>query len=135
MRPSGVVPRGPADRSWCRRHPEVPAAPGDEAPGDEAPVAAAGGTVDGRGLAAAIVLGAAGAPMGTRFVAMSKSRANDGWERALTAGPAGTVLSGGSTGQLGRFLRNGHRPRGRGRREPAAGRPPGGEELRGPPRR
>jgi len=40
------------------------------------PVLAAGGIADGRGLAAALMLGAAGVAMGTRFVAAEESRAH-----------------------------------------------------------
>lgn len=45
------------------------------------PVVAAGGIADGRGLAAALLLGAVGAWMGTRFVA-SREWAGHDWEQA-----------------------------------------------------
>jgi nitronate monooxygenase len=56
------------------------------------PVVAAGGVADGRGLAAALLLGAQGAWMGTRFVA-SREWGGPAWERAavLAAGPDDTV--------------------------------------------
>jgi NAD(P)H-dependent flavin oxidoreductase YrpB (nitropropane dioxygenase family) len=41
----------------------------------DTPVVAAGGIADGRGVAAALMLGAAGAALGTRFVASSESTA------------------------------------------------------------
>lgn len=74
--------------------------------GDEAPVVAAGGIVDGRGLAAAVVLGATGVLMGTRFVATVESNANEVWKQALLAEQGETVVSDGFTGQWARFLRN-----------------------------
>lgn len=49
------------------------------------PVVAAGGIVDGRGLASMLVLGASGALMGSRFVASSESLAHPDYKRALTA--------------------------------------------------
>ncbi|MFC7519082.1 NAD(P)H-dependent flavin oxidoreductase [Herbaspirillum sp. GCM10030257] len=49
------------------------------------PVLAAGGIVDGRGLAAALMLGASGAAMGTRFVASEESRAHTEYKAALLA--------------------------------------------------
>ena len=47
------------------------------------PVLAAGGVADGRGLAAALVLGAAGANVGTRFLAAVESGAPDTWKQAI----------------------------------------------------
>ena len=47
------------------------------------PVLAAGGIVDGRGLAAALALGAAGAVMGTRFVASVESCAHPDYKEAI----------------------------------------------------
>lgn len=49
------------------------------------PVLAAGGVVDGRGLAAVLMLGASGAVMGTRFVASEESRAHPIYKSALVA--------------------------------------------------
>jgi NAD(P)H-dependent flavin oxidoreductase YrpB (nitropropane dioxygenase family) len=59
------------------------------------PVLAAGGIVDGRGVAAALCLGAAGVLMGTRFLATPESPASAPHKRAiLTAiGPDATVAS------------------------------------------
>lgn len=74
--------------------------------GTEVPVVAAGGVVDGRGLAAAVVLGASGVLMGTRFVATAESQANDVWKQRLQSGRGATALSDGHTGQWARFLRS-----------------------------
>jgi enoyl-[acyl-carrier protein] reductase II len=50
---------------------------------DPVPVLAAGGVADGRGLAAALVLGAQGANVGTRFLASSEASAEEGWKRTI----------------------------------------------------
>jgi nitronate monooxygenase/enoyl-[acyl-carrier protein] reductase II len=56
------------------------------------PVLAAGGVGDGRGLAAALVLGAAGANVGTRFLASEEAAADESWkERILAAESEHTV--------------------------------------------
>jgi nitronate monooxygenase len=47
------------------------------------PVLAAGGIADGRGLAAALVLGAAGALIGTRFQASSEALVSSGVQKAI----------------------------------------------------
>jgi enoyl-[acyl-carrier protein] reductase II len=47
------------------------------------PVLAAGGIADGRGLAAALVLGAAGANVGTRFLASEEASTNESWKRRM----------------------------------------------------
>jgi len=47
------------------------------------PVLAAGGVADGRGLAAALVLGAAGANVGTRFLASQEAAAHADWKRRI----------------------------------------------------
>jgi nitronate monooxygenase/enoyl-[acyl-carrier protein] reductase II len=49
------------------------------------PVAAAGGIVDGRGLAAALVLGAAGVNIGTRFLACEESGVPEDWKEQIVA--------------------------------------------------
>lgn len=56
----------------------------DAVPGD-VPVVAAGGIADGRGLAAALALGADGAWLGTRFVATAESAAHEAYKRAVAA--------------------------------------------------
>lgn len=47
------------------------------------PVLAAGGVADGRGLAAALALGAAGANVGTRFLASAEASATDDWKASI----------------------------------------------------
>ena len=47
----------------------------------ETPVLAAGGIADGRGLVAALALGAEGALLGTRLVASLESGAHDDYKR------------------------------------------------------
>jgi NAD(P)H-dependent flavin oxidoreductase YrpB (nitropropane dioxygenase family) len=47
------------------------------------PVVAAGGVGDGRGLAAALALGAEGVLMGTRFLATREAPIPDGWKRSI----------------------------------------------------
>jgi enoyl-[acyl-carrier protein] reductase II len=48
------------------------------------PVVAAGGIYDGRGIAAALMLGAAGVNLGTRFVASQEAPVSDEWKQAIT---------------------------------------------------
>jgi enoyl-[acyl-carrier protein] reductase II len=47
------------------------------------PVVAAGGIYDGRGLSAALALGAQGVNIGTRFIACRESPASAGWKQAI----------------------------------------------------
>ena len=75
-----------SSRSTMALVPEVVDAAG------EVPVAAAGGIVDGRGLAAALMLGAAGAVCGTAFFAASESLAHPNAKtRAVAASGDETV--------------------------------------------
>lgn len=65
----------------------------------DVPVVAAGGIADGRGLVAALALGAAGVLLGTRFVATAESKAPAFWKRASLEKESGdtaitTVFSG-----------------------------------------
>ena len=75
-----------------------------DAVGASVPVVAAGGIVDGRGLAAMLALGADGVLLGTRFVAAKESSASDIWKQRLTAGQRSTTLTDGFTGQWARVL-------------------------------
>ena len=54
----------------------------------EVPLVAAGGIVDGRGMAAAFALGAEGIQMGTRFVASAESPVHAGYKAAIIAAEA-----------------------------------------------
>jgi enoyl-[acyl-carrier protein] reductase II len=57
------------------------------------PLVAAGGIVDGRGMAAAFALGAEAVQMGTRFVASAESPVHSGYKQAIVAsGATGTWL-------------------------------------------
>jgi enoyl-[acyl-carrier protein] reductase II len=78
-----------------------------DAVGDRIPVVAAGGLYDGRGLAAALALGADGVWIGTRFIATPEARAVRGYKEALLATPEdGTVVSRAYTGKTCRVIRN-----------------------------
>lgn len=78
-----------------------------DAVGARVPVVAAGGIFDGRGLAAAIALGADGAWLGTRFIATPEARAVPGYKDALLrAHEDDTVISRGFTGKTLRAVRN-----------------------------
>ncbi|MEP6624127.1 MAG: nitronate monooxygenase [Acidimicrobiia bacterium] len=58
------------------------------------PVVAAGGIADGRGIAAALMLGAEGAWLGTRFIATRESGVSDAYrERVIASGADDTVLT------------------------------------------
>lgn len=71
------------------------------------PVIAAGGFGDGRGLAAALMLGASGIQVGTRFVVANESNAHDNFKNAiLKANDIDTVVTGQITGHPVRVLRN-----------------------------
>jgi len=71
------------------------------------PVIAAGGIMDGAGIAAVLRLGAAAAQLGTAFVASPESGADNGFRAAL-AGDAGhhTVMTAGISGRPARCLAN-----------------------------
>jgi len=78
-----------------------------DAVGGDVPVVAAGGLFDGRGLAAALALGADGVWIGTRFIATPEARAVNGYKDALLAtGEDGTVISRAYTGKTCRVVRN-----------------------------
>jgi len=71
------------------------------------PVIAAGGIMDGRGIAAARVLGAVGVQMGTAFLACPESGAHPAHKALLREGSEiATTLSRVFTGRYGRVLRN-----------------------------
>ena len=71
------------------------------------PVLAAGGVSDGRGVVAALALGAAGVLLGTRFVATRESTAPAFWKRRiLESASDATVVTTAFTGLPARVLRN-----------------------------
>ena len=71
------------------------------------PVIAAGGIADGRGIAAAFMLGAKGVQMGTHFVVADECVVHDKYkERILKASDIDTRVTGRSTGHPVRALRN-----------------------------
>jgi nitronate monooxygenase len=71
------------------------------------PVIAAGGIGDGRGIAAALMLGAQGVQMGTAFLTCPESAAHPVWRKALTeAGPDATRLTFAFSGRPARGLEN-----------------------------
>ncbi|MFC1993093.1 enoyl-[acyl-carrier-protein] reductase FabK [Chloroflexota bacterium] len=71
------------------------------------PVVAAGGIGDGRGVVAALALGAQGIQMGTRFVCSEECIAHPKYkEEILKASDRSTALTGQSTGYTMRSLKN-----------------------------
>ena len=71
------------------------------------PVIAAGGIADGRGIAAAFMLGAKGVQMGTCFVVTDEAQVHDNYkQRIIKAKDIDTRVTGRSTGQPIRTLRN-----------------------------
>ena len=71
------------------------------------PVLAAGGISDGRGVAAALALGACGAVVGTRFIATPEAQAAQGYREALLrAADDSTVRTRCYTGKPARCIRN-----------------------------
>jgi nitronate monooxygenase len=72
------------------------------------PVVAAGGIADGRGVAAALALGASGVLMGTRFVATHESMAPEAYKKALMESSAdATAVTDIFSGRYARALKNG----------------------------
>jgi len=71
------------------------------------PVIAAGGIGDGRGLAAALALGAAGAQMGTRFICTDECTAHANYKEAIVkANERSTMVTGATIGHPVRCIRN-----------------------------
>lgn len=71
------------------------------------PVIAAGGIADGRGIAAALMLGAKGVQMGTRFVVTKECQVHENYkEKVIKAKDIDTRVTGRSTGHPVRTLRN-----------------------------
>jgi enoyl-[acyl-carrier protein] reductase II len=73
----------------------------------EIPVIAAGGICDGRGLAAAIMLGAEAVQMGTRFVATIEANVHENYKQVIIkAKDIDSKVTGRSTGHPVRTIRN-----------------------------
>jgi len=73
----------------------------------DVPVIAAGGIMDGAGIAAALALGASAALLGTAFVACTESQADEGYRVALRSEAAHrTVMTRAISGRLARCLAN-----------------------------
>jgi enoyl-[acyl-carrier protein] reductase II len=73
----------------------------------EIPVLAAGGIVDGRGVVAALALGAQGVVIGTRFIASVEATAATSYQQAIVrAGDDSTVRTRCYTGKPARTIRN-----------------------------
>jgi nitronate monooxygenase len=73
----------------------------------QVPVVAAGGIMDGRGLLAALALGASGAMLGTRFSVARESGTTASWRAALrTADETEVVVNSVANGRPARSLRN-----------------------------
>jgi enoyl-[acyl-carrier protein] reductase II len=71
------------------------------------PVIAAGGIADGRGIAAAKMLGAEGVQLGTRFIVAEESIVHDNYkDRVIKARDIDSEITGASTGHPIRVLRN-----------------------------
>ncbi|MCJ8159089.1 nitronate monooxygenase family protein [Sphingomonas sp. LaA6.9] len=71
------------------------------------PVIAAGGIMDGAGIAAALMLGAAAAQLGTAFIASDESLADKGYRAALTSDAANhTIMTRVISGRPARSLAN-----------------------------
>lgn len=73
----------------------------------DVPVVAAGGIADGRGVAAALMLGADGVQVGTRFMCAAETLIHEKTkERIVRAGDRDTVVTGYSTGHPCRVIKN-----------------------------
>lgn len=71
------------------------------------PVVAAGGLADGRGLVAALALGAVGVWLGTRFIATAEARGHENYKRRITdIDEDGTVVTRAHSGKTNRMIRN-----------------------------
>ncbi|MDD2509826.1 MAG: enoyl-[acyl-carrier-protein] reductase FabK [Syntrophomonas sp.] len=73
----------------------------------DVPVIAAGGIADGRGLIAALALGAQGVQMGTRFICAEECNVHPAYQqRVIKAKDRDTVICGQSSGHPVRVIRN-----------------------------
>ena len=75
----------------------------------DVPILAAGGFANGRGLAAALALGAHGVAMGTRFAATAESALHEGAKRAIVEkGAEETLYTNNFDGMWARIMRTPH---------------------------
>jgi len=71
-------------------------------------VVAAGAVMDGRGIAASLMLGAAGVQMGTAFLTADEAGIHPGWKRRIAAGPeTATAVTRVFSGRPARAIVNG----------------------------
>ena len=74
--------------------------------GDDVPLVAAGGIVDGVGMAGAFALGADGVVMGTRFMSSVESPVHDNWKTAVAESPHTINIDPGMPNMRMRVIRN-----------------------------
>lgn len=73
----------------------------------DVPVLAAGGLADGRGLIAALALGAQGVWMGTRFIATDEARGHQNYKQKIAdIDEDGTIVTRAHSGKPNRMIRN-----------------------------
>jgi enoyl-[acyl-carrier protein] reductase II len=70
------------------------------------PIVAAGGIVDGHGMAGAFALGAEGVMMGTRFISCAESPVHDNWKQAIVDCDTTLRINIGKPGIAMRVVRN-----------------------------
>ena len=103
----GVVAQGTEAGGHTGRVATLPLVPAVVDAVKPLPVAAAGGIGDGRGLVAALALGASAAVVGTRFVATREARSHEAYkQRIVTANEEDTMVTKGYTGKSCRVIRN-----------------------------